>query len=147
MRVAGADRRTFRALGFGYAKDRWHAYFAGAVIPGVDAASFVIPDQDAFASYFFAKDNAHVYMSTDDPAPNHVLALPDRDPRTFTPIGGGVFSPDYQRDARGIYCYGAELEGADVESFRLVPLGGEVDASDASRNYWRCQPVEGGNAP
>lgn len=75
--------------------------------------------------------------NSDIDGPGRVRILAEADPATFELLDGENMSTVYQRDHTHIFSLGQVMEGADVNSFRLLPLGGSFDAQDAAHHYWQ----------
>jgi hypothetical protein len=143
-KVEDADVATFRILSgpdpylgsipcvhdSGYAADRFHVYWQGAVIPGADPKTF------SYLQFGYSRDANHAYY--------RVAILSDADVRTFKPI-----APPYFKDAAHVYLGGATIKDADPATFSLVSSswfgGGDALARDARHVFFGATLVPEAN--
>ena len=113
--VEGADFATFRVLtgpdpylgsipcghDSGYAVDRFHVYWYGAIIAGADPNTF------SYLQFGYSLDTAHVYYRRE--------IVSGADPRTFAHIDG-----EYFRDSAHVFLRGAAVKEAHPENFSVL---------------------------
>lgn len=169
--IPGADAATFALVpGRGanrtapYARDAKRVYLEGTPVPDADPASFQ-PDSRRAG---LARDRRQVYLGAS--------AIRGADPASYEPLGGEapigrdrrgwyfgtesveirdpatfeVVAPDagpgevWARDARAIYI-GSKTTTAAAGSTGIETLGANY-AKDASRVYYRGEPIDGADA-
>ena len=129
--IRGADARSFRDLGYGYGKDRYHVYMYGRVLPYVDPSSFRVsrryePD--------YVPGNPHTGPGNGNhPGPgngNHPNTGPgngDRPgnagPGYGSPGGGRPDESGYRVTTHEVFYNGRKISGASANSFRDLGYG------------------------
>lgn len=159
--VEGADAATFASIGYGYGKDKNHAYLDGLIIPSSDGATFDVIKAP------YAADKAHVfirgYQLSDSPTTFKIIAelekgtfstdrkkvfygseefLPGTvDAATFEQMGLGEFF----RDKAHVYTPEKMIEGADPETFRALGTNNGLYAMDKDSVFYNATEVQGCN--
>ena len=104
----GADARSFRDLGYGYGKDRYHVYMYGRVLPYVDPSSFRVSKRYE---------------------PDYIPGNPHTGPGNGGPGYGdrpGSGRPDesgYRVTTHDVLYNGRKISGASASSFRDLGYG------------------------
>ena len=131
VELRDADYRTFKALGYGYAKDKNNVWWYGVVLPYVDAKSFRLTTQSG-------KPNV-----TPGPGstPNVVPGVPGYGPGA-TP-GAAPSMPGYGPGPGPGYAPGYGQGGAHGHGGYEVPIGYEVIGSTV---YYNGDKVKGARA-
>lgn len=126
-----ADARSFKDLGYGYAKDHYNVYLNGQVLENVDPSTFRLKrsgswrhredshvepiEPPARRGYF--KTNFNVYYGD-----KKIDAVPS----TFKELGGG-----YAKDSFTVFYCGEKVEGAMASTFKYTGEGYGQDTFDA----------------
>lgn len=124
-KLAGADPKSFQALGGAWARDAKRVYTQGAARKGIDIATF------QYLNPVFAKDASAVY--------DWEGSIKGADPESFEVLDSGIYIEEalttrawargYARDARTVYYHdqmegrATGLRGADPATF--APLGND----------------------
>lgn len=122
-----ADPNTFEALSDIYGRDKYHVFFWGDVLEGVDAATFRIVDIGD--DYNYTADKDHVYQFG--------FIIENADPATFR-----IISKDFAEDKNDYFWRNKSLKVVDKGSFVLVP-----DSEDPSVSYWGKDKYNAYNLP
>lgn len=128
VELPDADVRSFEVLGFNLARDAFHVWWYGAVLPGLDPATVEVV-KDGFAW----KDARSVWYQHE--------RIEGADPKkTFEHLGRGFY-----RDAARVYWGSQPLEGADARTFRSFGDDSPYGA-DANRVWSGPKRVDGPEA-
>ena len=157
--LRSSDPYSFTELGYGYAKDRYHVYMNGEILPYVNPSTFSVssdysperwdyshrePGQrpDSPHNYPY-KDRGHHYgnrvHSGYSVINNGVFfegkSVSDATASSFVDLGQG-----YAKDAFEVYYMGNKIEGATSKSFTVLKDGYAKDAFSA---YYFGRKLEG----
>lgn len=138
-----ADFRTFRVLGKGYAKDRYHVYLDGKILAYVDPFTFRLlgdrhaPGYEEAETYGRNRVGDGYFKSNFDVFYNG-RKLEGASAGTFREIGAG-----YAKDSFRVYYCGQPLEGASPGTFREI--GGGY-AKDSFLVYYCGRKLSGASA-
>jgi hypothetical protein len=157
--IPEADADSFTGIDGKYAKDKNHAYLDGIVIPESDGASFRILETP------YAVDNSHVFIGgqllSDSPQTFKIVAKLEK--FTFSADGKKVFAgsvpflpqtvdaatfeqiekSNYFRDKAHVYTAEKKIDGADPQTFEILPGNKDVYAQDKSSVFFNGEKVEG----
>ena len=126
----GADARSFRDLGYGYGKDRYHVYMYGRVLPYVDPSSFRVSKR---YEPVYIPGNPHTGPGNGNRPGNGGPGYGDRPGNGGPGIGGpgygdrpGSGRPDesgYRVTTHDVLYNGRKVSGASASSFRDLGYG------------------------
>lgn len=141
--VEAADFRTFRILGRGYAKDRYHVYLDGRILAYVDPAGFRLYDderapEDDDAAVYGQRGRHSGYFKSNFDVFYDGRKLEGASAGTFREMGAG-----YAKDAFRVYYRGRLLGDASSNSFQEI--GGGY-AKDAFRVYYCGRKLDDASA-
>lgn len=133
-----ADARSFKDLGYGYAKDHYNVYLNGQVLENVDPSTFRLKHSGSWrhredsqvetveppARRGYFKTTFNVYYGD-----KKIDAMPS----TFKELGGG-----YAKDSFTVFYCGEKVEGAMASTFKYTGEGYGQDTFDA---YFRGKKI------
>lgn len=141
--ISDADIRTFRDLGYGYAKDNRHVYLYGEILLYVDPATFRVSRQ-------YGPDGGHNHRPGDDyPYPDtrkrgYLISnfdvfyngkkVEDASAQSFEVLKDG-----YAKDAFNVYWNGKKIQDASSHSFEVLRDG---YAKDAFNTYYLGKRID-----
>lgn len=172
-RLRDADGSRFRALNHAWFTDGTGVWCVGGRVKDADGATFEACDagvqwiNGSPIPRSYGKDQARVFFYDFNGKANWVRKA---DPRSFESLDGALFGRDdqhvfcghatiakadrarwrrlggnYSRDDKRIFYFNRIIEGADLDSFEVVPsrYGDYQFARDARRRYWNDNELAG----
>lgn len=127
-----ASPTGFLVLIAGFSKDQQNVFFNTKKIPGAEAASFDVMEQDAMKTqeFYFARDKSHIYF---------------KDKRLLSPdlVSFKIAGLGYAFDKSRVYYKERIVNGADSKTFTVYEHGfGEADSKDANNEYLEGRVVK-----
>lgn len=134
--VYGADADTFRDLGHGYGKDRYHVYRYGEMLEYVDPETFRVSSRfsaDYGPAGIRPSDSDRGYRKDSFGVSFNGIKITGAVSSSFQTLGNG-----YAKDSFNVYWNGKEVSGAHVFSFENL---GDGYAKDSFNVYWRGREI------
>lgn len=158
VELRGSDAVSFIELGYGYAKDRFHVYMNGEILPFVDPSTFSVSSEYApdVWNHLHSEPEHRPYGHHKNPHSDNKnnydtcrggytvidncvffegRPVSDATVSSFSDLGQG-----YAKDAFGVYFMGNKIEDATVQSFTVLKDGYAKDAFSA---YYFGRKLEG----